>query len=122
MTQLVTNFLENALSLWLSGITSQCGKAKKNPTIPLPRTKTTHKPVLSAQNPPFLRVGDQKKRQRKVVVGKGDTKRAGMIFQVSTKVKSATFCEWETKGDDGKSGKSVWVTFPWSRTLEGNVD
>ena len=57
-------------------------KSKNQPTIPLPRTKTSHKPVPSAQNPPFLRVGDQKKSG----CGKRRHEEGSNDFQVSTKV------------------------------------
>jgi hypothetical protein len=57
-------------------------KSNNPPSFPLPRTKTSHKPVPSAQNPPFLRVGDQRKRSG----GKTRDEEGSNNFQVSTKV------------------------------------
>jgi hypothetical protein len=57
-------------------------KAKIRPPSPSTAPKTTHKPVPSAQNPPCLRVGDQKKTG----CGKRRDEEGSNNFQVSTKV------------------------------------
>jgi hypothetical protein len=75
-------------------------------SLPLNRTKTSHKPVPSAQNPPFLQVGDQKKSG----CGKRRDEEGTNNFQVSKnealfRVGDVSHSFVSMSRDDGRSGE-----------------